>query len=116
MIKAIWESFCRALIRYFDGKAKTDDTIEYLRRRIETLERDNFQLQKYILENPKKVTEPVLEELTDWKPARQIQTWDQKRRELEQQSLERAQALRTEARIAIEASKTTEQLEAELGL
>lgn len=118
LIRLIYESFCRSVIRFFDNRFIRSDDIEYYRMEAEKFRQENFKLTKFILDSNSpsaKVVTSTSEEEPDWQPARKgYQSWESKRRELESASAERARSLANEAKIAMYASKSTEQLEHEL--
>lgn len=115
MLKQVYESAMRALIRFFNNRAVLNEEIRYLREKLEEERNKNFQLTKFILESRNQVTAEVeTSESTDWKPAREFKSWETRKKELEQASYQKAQALRAEAQEALNKAKTTEQLEQEL--
>lgn len=116
LIKVIYESACKAFIRFWDNRFIADNTVEYLKMQIEQLRHENKELQDKLLNvlMPKTPVE-LPDEVTDWKPLNQQIPWHIKRQQLEQESLNRARKLATEAEINLN-RKTTEELEEAVGI
>jgi len=110
-VKLIWESFVRAAIRFFDQRSLRNDQVEYLRMEIEKLQNENRELRDYIL-RPVNVPEPQ-DETVDWQPLG-LQSWEQKRRELEAESRKRMVQNAFDSAVIQNKNKSTEQLEKEL--
>src|SRR5882757_1362365 len=115
-IKLVFESLCRALIRFFDNRAVLNTDVEYYRMELDLAHKETQRLVSLLVEP--KITAEVETEQTDYKPIGNspYKSWNVKRRELEQASRLKAIQLDSEARQAIEKSKTTEELEDELGI
>lgn len=112
-IKLIWESLTRAVIRYLESKSLRDDSVGYLRMEIEKLRAENRELLNHLL-MPKTTPAEIDDEPVDWQPISKHQPWSSKQRQLEEASRQRAMNLAAEARVNLQKSKTTEQLESEL--
>ena len=109
----IWDAFKAALVRFFDGLflEETHEEFEYLKMQIEAERAERKVLIAHII-NPVKVegTEEVEnpQPLIGHIPRRvRIQM-------AEKADREKARRMRSEASLAVEASKTTEELESEL--
>ena len=115
-IKLVFESLCRALIRFFDNCSVKDDSVEYYRMELDLAHKETQKIIDRLLEP--KITAEIETEQIDYKPIGNspYKSWNVKRRELEQASRIKAIQLASEARIAIEQAKTTEELEDELGI
>jgi hypothetical protein len=115
LIKLVFESLCRALIRFFDNRFIRDDDVEWYRMELNQSRIETQKLLDHFV-TPKPVT--LVTEDEDYQPItpKKFKSFDQKRKELEQASRMQAMKLADEARSAIEKSKTTAELEEELGI
>ena len=120
-LKAVYESFIRAAIRFFDNRFLQDNEVEWYRIELDKLRIENQRLVNVIIQmNRPESASPVQNDETEWKPLVGFETVSQKRRRLERESYNRlqsniAQAREETSRKAAQAM-TTEQLEEELGV
>ena len=118
IIKESFDSFCRAIIRFWDNRFLPDDEKNYLRLEVDKLRLDNSKLLSHIIE----LTSPRIEtgeasEPKEFKPVNLFQEpWHMKQRKLEAESRYKAARLKNEASDALNQFKSTEELEAELGI
>lgn len=114
LIKLVFESLCRALIRFFDNRFIRDNDVEWYRMELNKAHEETQMLYRSLL-NPKPVASEVVEEV-NYQPINKSKfvSWPSKRQQLERESYERAMNLAREAKMNIERSKTTEELELEL--
>ena len=119
MIKLIWESFCRALIRFWDNRFVRNEQLNWYQLQIEKLERRIFDLQGELIEivSPQK---PPAEEAINEIPIQTrapIETLFQRRMRLEKESKEEweRQLKEAESKRAAKA-QTTEELEQSVGV
>jgi len=113
LIKIVWESVCRSIIRFFDNRFIPDNSIEYYRMEIDKLRLENKELQDRLVNvlMPKTPVE-MNDEPVNWQPVSSFVPTHIRRQQLEQASLQRAKALAEEARKAM----TTEELEKAVGI
>lgn len=123
MIQIVWESYLRAVIRFWDNRFhRRDNPIEFYHEEINYLRRRNEELQGFILNNIYESVEPQVEQTleTEFQTlGKPIETLIQRRKRLESQSLVEWNKLVQEAKnkqAASATSKTTEQLEEDLGV
>ena len=115
-IRFMWDSWVRAVIRYWDNKFIRSNEVEYLRSQIE-LERSRYEKLVHLINAPRVASDDSFETEDEWKPINVgFKPLHVKRQEMEMISRSKAFALKQEAEKAIEKNKTTEQLEAELGI
>lgn len=116
LIKIIYESACKAMIRFWDNRFVKDTSVEYYRMEIEKLRFENKELQDKLF-NILMPKPPVAMDETpvDWKPMNSYIPWHVKRQQLEQASLSKARELASEA-ISSMRPKTTEELEKAVGI
>src|SRR6266850_705704 len=109
-IKLVFESLCRALIRFFDNCSVRNTDVEYYRMELDLAHKETQRIIDHLLEP--KITAEVIDEEVSYKPIGNspYKSWNVKRRELEQASRVKAVQLASEARIDIEQAKTTEEL------
>lgn len=130
IIQGIKERILRFI--YSDTEITSQQSeIDFLRLELERERLEKKKLLDYVLEMNKARTvlaDSINERdsaVTDFRPVSntRYQTWSQKRATLERESVERANKLKQEARVAVEkdkltvtVSKSVEQLETELGI
>lgn len=113
-IKLVFESLCRALIRFFDNRFIRDNDVEWYRMELIRAREETQSLYQQMLVPKTVVAQPLEDE--EFKPMQssKFPTWANKRHQLEQESYKKAQALAAEARVSLNRNKTTEELEHEL--
>jgi hypothetical protein len=113
-LTAIFESLCRALIRFFDNRFVRDNDVEWYRMELNKAHEETQLLYRQLIMPPAVRTEIVEEENFQPLSKSKFQSWSTKRQQLERESYQRAMNLAAEARQNIERNKTTEELELEL--
>ena len=112
---AIFESLCRALIRFFDNRFVRDNDVEWYRMELNKAHEETQMLYRSLLAS-KTTAEIIQEPEENFQPLNKSKftSWTTKRHQLEQESYRKAMNLAREARTNIERNKTTEELELEL--
>jgi len=116
MINAVWDSFCRALIRFFDNQFIKESPVRFYE-----LEIGRLHQQINLLISPRTVIAEAVEEI-EMKPAMNpIETSWQKRARLENESRIEWNKQIEAARLKIQSSasqekQTTEELEKSVGV
>ena len=116
-IKLIYESFCRSLIRFFDNRFIRDTSVDYYRIEMDKLRQEKDKLLEVLIAKtqPLSANVGVEPESVDWQPAKEAyKPWHVMQRELENASRLKAEALAREVKAALNSTKTTAELEAEL--
>lgn len=119
LIKLVFESLCRSLIRFFDNRFVANNDVEWYRMELEKqrLETQSLYERIILILEPRTITGDVVEEVNLQPIGKsKFKSWEQKRRELENESRLRAINIANEARMNIERGKSTEELEDELGI
>lgn len=113
LIKILYESIIKAMIRFWDNRFIKNTDIDYFKMALERQQDEYRELVKNITTQKTTNIQPESDE-TEWKPVQSFVPWHIKRQQLESASRQKAIDLAREAKINIEKSKSTEQLENEL--
>jgi len=89
MLIEIWESFCRAIIRFFDNRFNQDDRYEELRHLLEIERVEKSKLLNHILTPPTNKEEEI--DLSDYKPIDKHIPFSVRRAALEKEDREKKQ-------------------------
>lgn len=123
MLRAVLDSFLRAIIRFWNNRfLPKDNVIELYRMEIADLRSRNRELTEFIFNALSPRVEPGESESSEddfQQLGRPIETTLQRRRRLEQESLSNWNKLVQEAKNEIQnkaTTKTTEELEKDLGM
>lgn len=117
MLQQLYDTFIRALIRFWNNRFNKSDEINFLRLELEKERRERNKLTEYILElNQLKInnSEPIDKE--DFKPLNKHIPFRIKRAQKEAEDREMARKMRLEREQSLDPMvvKTVEQLEKEL--
>lgn len=115
LIRLVFESLCRSLIRFFDNRFVKNNDVEWYRMELDKAHMETQRVIERFLMPQNTAKEPEKEN-DDFIPLNNssYKPWHIKKQELELASFRKAQDLAKQAKEAINKSKTTEQLEAEL--
>jgi len=114
--QAMWSAFVESVVRFFNNRFQTEnETYTFLQNELIRARQDYKELVESVLHPPVVNVEQEVEH--EFKPiTNNFEPFHIKRARLERASRIRAEELRSEAAVAVERTKSTEQLEDELGI